>query len=159
MTLSLSQKNQKNRYGVATIRRLLKIIGLFCKISSLLWGSFAKETSHMEEFTNRSHPIANAGHILMLACVYVCVCICVEGREIEREGTPRYRRKKKSKDRYSCSLSFKLQVSFAEYRLFYRALLTEICLECVSLLTHCRYWQNDTLGVSMLTHNASRDMS
>jgi len=96
-------KNRKHRYGVATIRRLLKIIGLFCRISSLLWGSFAKETSHMEEFTNRSHPIANAGHILMLACVYVCVCMCVcvcvyvcvcvcmcvEGREIDREGTSR----------------------------------------------------------------------
>jgi len=31
-------------YGVASISRLLKIIGLFCKISSLLYGSFAKET-------------------------------------------------------------------------------------------------------------------
>ena len=32
------------RYGVATISRLLKIISLFCRISSLLWGSFTKET-------------------------------------------------------------------------------------------------------------------
>jgi len=31
-------------YGVATISRLLKIISLFCRISSLLQGSFAKET-------------------------------------------------------------------------------------------------------------------
>jgi len=31
-------------YGVATISRLLKIIGLFCRISSFLWGSVAKET-------------------------------------------------------------------------------------------------------------------
>jgi len=31
-------------HGVATISRLLKIIGLFCRISSLLWGSFANET-------------------------------------------------------------------------------------------------------------------
>jgi len=30
-------------YGVATISRLLKIIGFFCRISSLLQGSFAKE--------------------------------------------------------------------------------------------------------------------
>ena len=29
-------------YGVATISRLLKIIGLFCRILSLLYGSFAK---------------------------------------------------------------------------------------------------------------------
>ena len=44
-------------YGVATIGRLLKNIGLFCRISSLLWGSFAKETYHFKEPTNRSHPI------------------------------------------------------------------------------------------------------
>ena len=44
-------------YGVATISRLLKIIGLFGRISSLLQGSFAKETCHFKEPTNRSHPI------------------------------------------------------------------------------------------------------
>jgi len=44
-------------YGVATISRLLKIIGLFCRIWSLLQGSFAKETYNFKEFTNRSHPI------------------------------------------------------------------------------------------------------
>jgi len=49
-------------YGVASISRLLKKIGLFCRISSLLQGSFAKETYHFMEPTNRSHPIP----------VYVC---------------------------------------------------------------------------------------
>ena len=34
----------QNGYGVATISRLLKITGLFCRISSFSWGSFAKET-------------------------------------------------------------------------------------------------------------------
>ena len=43
-------------YGVATISRLIKIIGLFCRISSLLQGSFAKETYNFKEPTNRSHP-------------------------------------------------------------------------------------------------------
>jgi len=42
---------------VATISRLLKIIGLFGRISFLLYGSFAKETYHLKEPTNRSHPI------------------------------------------------------------------------------------------------------
>jgi len=42
---------------VATISRLLKIIGLFGRISSLFKGSFAKETYHFKEPTNRSHPI------------------------------------------------------------------------------------------------------
>ena len=40
-------------YGVATISRLLKIIGLFCRIQSLLQGSFAKETYHCKEPTNQ----------------------------------------------------------------------------------------------------------
>ena len=44
-------------YGMATISRLPKIIGLFCRIPSLLQGSFAKETYHSKEPTNRSHPI------------------------------------------------------------------------------------------------------
>ena len=44
-------------YGVAMISRLLKIIGLFCRISSLLEGSFAKETCNFKEPTSRSHPI------------------------------------------------------------------------------------------------------
>jgi len=49
-------------HGVATISRLLQIIGLFCRISSLLQGSFEKETHHFKEPTNRSHPI------LLVAC-------------------------------------------------------------------------------------------
>jgi len=43
-------------YGVATISRLLKI-GAFCRISSLLSGSYAKETYDFKEPTNGSHPI------------------------------------------------------------------------------------------------------
>ena len=46
-------------YGVAPISRLLKIIGLFCRIQSLLQGSFAKETYDFKEPTIRSHPIRN----------------------------------------------------------------------------------------------------
>jgi len=41
---------------VAPISRLLKITGLFCRIKSLLQGSFAKETYHFKELTSRSHP-------------------------------------------------------------------------------------------------------
>jgi len=43
--------------GVATISGLLKMIGLYCRILSLLYGSFAKETYNLEEPTDRSHPI------------------------------------------------------------------------------------------------------
>ena len=45
-------------YGLATISRLLKMIGLFCRISSLLYVSFAKETYNFKGPTHRSHPIA-----------------------------------------------------------------------------------------------------
>ena len=44
--------------GVSTISRLLTIIGLYCRIQSLLQGSFAKETFNLKEPTNHSHPIA-----------------------------------------------------------------------------------------------------
>ena len=37
--------------------RLLKTIGLFCRIMSLLQGSFAKETYNFKEPTKRSHRI------------------------------------------------------------------------------------------------------
>jgi len=53
-------------YGVATISRLLKIIVLFYRISSLLWGSFAKETYHSKEPTNRSHPISLPTYVLYI---------------------------------------------------------------------------------------------
>ena len=43
-------------YGMATISRLLKIIGLFCRISSLLQVSLAKENYFLNEPTNRSQP-------------------------------------------------------------------------------------------------------
>jgi len=44
-------------YGVAGIGRLLKIIRLFGRISSLFKGSFAKETCNFKEPSSRSHPI------------------------------------------------------------------------------------------------------
>jgi len=51
---------------VATISRLLKMIGLFCRILSLLWVSFAKETYHFKEPTNRSHPIRLYDHVMQV---------------------------------------------------------------------------------------------
>ena len=44
-------------YGVATVSRIDKIMGLFCRISYLLQVSFAKETNHFIDPTNQSHPI------------------------------------------------------------------------------------------------------
>jgi len=43
----------EGRYGVATVSRIDKIIGLFCRIPSLLQGSFAKETYNLIDPTNR----------------------------------------------------------------------------------------------------------
>jgi len=49
-------------YGVATMSRLLKIIGLFCRTQSRLLGSFAKETYNFKEPTNRSQPLSHLMH-------------------------------------------------------------------------------------------------
>ena len=54
---ALQQLRETAGYGVASISRLLKIICLFCRISSLLKVSFAKEACNFKEPTNRSHPM------------------------------------------------------------------------------------------------------
>jgi len=58
-TVLLTTNNWNYCYGVASTSKLLKIIGLICRISSLLQGSFAKETYIFKEPTNRSHPIVD----------------------------------------------------------------------------------------------------
>jgi len=57
-----------SHYGVATISRLLKIIGLFCKRALLKMLYSAKETYNFKEPTNRSHPIGGT-KLLTLANV------------------------------------------------------------------------------------------
>jgi len=52
--------SSNSQYGVATVSRLLKMMDLFCRISSLLYGSFAKETYNFKEPTNRSHLIVSS---------------------------------------------------------------------------------------------------
>jgi len=71
---------------VATISRLLTIIGLFCRISSLLYGSFAKETYNFKEPTTRSHLILSACSCHTHMCMHknartflfigMCIFIC-----------------------------------------------------------------------------------
>jgi len=51
-------------YGVATIRRIPKITGLYCKRTSQKRIYCAKETSNFEELTNHSHPIYKCVHSL-----------------------------------------------------------------------------------------------
>ena len=55
--LILSAYLRISAYGVATVSRIDKIMSLFCRILSLLEGSFAKETCNIIDPTNRSHPI------------------------------------------------------------------------------------------------------
>jgi len=56
-------------HGVATISRSLQITGLFSRISSLLYGSFAKETYNCKEPTTRSHPIPFIA--IQLPCIWL----------------------------------------------------------------------------------------
>jgi len=83
-----------SEYGVASVSRLLKIVGRFCRIPSVLWGSFTKETYNSKEPTNRGHPIERSNkwspyafafvsyHIFILQAVLIAqifvwgVCSC-----------------------------------------------------------------------------------
>ena len=58
------------RYGVARVRRIDKITGRFCRISSLLKGSFAKETYNFIDPTNQSNPIYISNHKITTA-IYI----------------------------------------------------------------------------------------
>jgi len=60
-------------YGVATVSRTDKMICLFCRISSLLSVSFAKETYHFIDPTNQSHPICQLGFMSMNQ-LFKCIC-------------------------------------------------------------------------------------
>jgi len=54
------QRGCQDTYGVATISRLLQIIGLFCRISSLIYRPLLqKESYNLKEPTNRSHSISS----------------------------------------------------------------------------------------------------
>ena len=67
-SLSLSIWWVSEMYGVATITRLLKSIGLFRRIQSLLYGSFAKESCNSKEPASGSHPIDNLASQLATKC-------------------------------------------------------------------------------------------
>ena len=72
----------KDSYGVASISRLLEIIGLFCRISSLVQGSFAKEACNFKRIHTRNHPIAVTTHAFVCvnrAQVYIYALVCVWG--------------------------------------------------------------------------------
>ena len=58
LTHSTWYKQMRYSYGVATISRLLKIIGLLCKRALWKRRYSAKETYNFKEPNNRSHPIA-----------------------------------------------------------------------------------------------------
>ena len=124
-------------YGVATISRLLKRLGLFCRMQSLSQGSFAKETYNFKESNDPSHPIAPSLVLYLRqisaeeqilheirqplsnptaqSSVYMRTSYLVlhTSQEIRLEG-----------DQIRALVgSLKDQVSFAEYSLFHRALL------------------------------------
>ena len=64
-------------YGVATMSRLLQIIGLFCKRALQNRLYFAKETYNFKKPTNRSHPICvNPSWNMLHTYKYVRVHMC-----------------------------------------------------------------------------------
>jgi len=84
-------EREPSRYGVATVSRVDKNIGLFCRISSLLYGSFAKETCNFIDSTNQSHPIAAHlcnhhpdAHVHTRTHTHTRICTCTNTRTIKR---------------------------------------------------------------------------
>ena len=59
----LMSHDMPETYGVATVSRIDKITGLFCRKMFLLQGSFAKETYNFIDSTNQSHPIPRTIYI------------------------------------------------------------------------------------------------
>ena len=109
-------------HGVATISRLLQSIGLFCRISSLLKGSFTKETYNFKEPTNRSYPIPWIRPVIFFRLILSHHCLSNNDENVMRMGWLRV------------VGSLKLQLSFAEYSLFYKALLQKRPIILRSLL-------------------------
>ena len=82
MTCTDKASNGSARYGVATVSRINSIIGLFCRISSLLQGSFAKETYNFIDPTSQSQPILDLLYtigiqLIVAACCSVLQCVVV----------------------------------------------------------------------------------
>ena len=74
------QTRHARDYGVATISRHLKTLGLFCKRALLKRQSSAKETYNCKEPANRSHPIITPGNnhrykVQMCVRVYIYIYI------------------------------------------------------------------------------------
>jgi len=62
-SLTINSQLTNTSYGVATISRMLKNIGLFCKRALQKRPVFCKETCIFKHPTNRSHPIVNIGEL------------------------------------------------------------------------------------------------
>jgi len=62
-------------YAVATVSRINTIIGLFCRISSVLEVSFAKETYSFIDPTNQSHLIRHTSAVYSM-CYGNVLCQC-----------------------------------------------------------------------------------
>jgi len=88
-------------YGVATVSRLLKTIGLFCKRTLQKRQYSAQETYNLKEPTNRSHPIciwwmivatpyANDG-LRRYASLFCALCFCTHMIEKILRGYISYR--------------------------------------------------------------------
>ena len=66
-------QTQNTSYQVATISTIDKIIGLFCRMSSLLQVSSAKDTYNLIDPTNCSHPIGMHADVYIMLILYINV--------------------------------------------------------------------------------------
>ena len=62
-------------YRKASINRLLKITGLFCRISSLLYGSLAKETYNLRSLPIEATPSGGIGRPSSINRLQQCILL------------------------------------------------------------------------------------
>jgi len=130
-------------YGVALTRRLLKIIGLFCKRA--LWKKLysAKETYDFKEPTNRSHPICvNVVHSRMCKCHCIHIYMAIENVMC-----------------YNCCFHATNQSCDARTATHCNTLQHTVWIDCSRLqrnATHCNTLQRTATHCNTLQHTATQ---
>jgi len=83
--LIVATLNSEWHYEVATISRLLKITGLFCKRALEQRRYSAKETCNFKEPTNRRHPIGTTLHwVAALNCIHDSLLHCINANRVAK---------------------------------------------------------------------------
>ena len=104
------------RYGVATISRLLKMIGLFCKRALYKRSYSAKDTYIRKKPTIHSHPICYACRHFLVCVRARMLCLSLANAHARSLSFPSLSRSLLLAGFLSCSLSLSLTLSHSQAR-------------------------------------------